>query len=71
MTDPLEIRVYPGSDAAFTLYEDDGDNYDYERQIASRILLRWDEQTRTLTVLPGVGARKEVTYTGEAVQVVF
>ncbi len=50
----LEIRVYPGADATFTLYEDDGDTYGYEKGAASRIPFRWDERGLTLTV----GARK-------------
>lgn len=52
--DSLEVRVYPGADAAFTLYEDDGDTYAYERGASSRIPMRWDDATRTLTV----GSRK-------------
>ena len=48
--DPLEIRIYPGADAAFTLYEDDGDTYAYQKGAASRIPMRWDNRTRTLTV---------------------
>jgi alpha-D-xyloside xylohydrolase len=50
----LEIRVYPGADADFTLYEDDGDTYAYERGASSRIPFRWDDRRHTLTV----GARK-------------
>ncbi len=48
--DPLDVRVYPGADAAFTLYEDDGDTYAYQRGVSSRIPMRWDDRTRTLTV---------------------
>ncbi len=28
--DPIDLRIYPGSDGDFNLYEDEGDNYDYE-----------------------------------------
>ncbi len=48
--DPLEVRVYPGADAAFSLYEDDGDTYAYQRGASSRIPMRWDDRARTLTV---------------------
>jgi alpha-glucosidase (family GH31 glycosyl hydrolase) len=48
--DPLEVRVYPGADAAFTLYEDDGDNYDYEKGAFTRIPMQWDDQKRILTI---------------------
>ena len=52
--DNLEIRVYPGADGTFTLYEDEGDTYNYERGIYSTITFRWDDSHKTLTV----GARK-------------
>ena len=46
----LEIRVYPGRDADFTLYEDEGDNYNYERGICSTIPFHWNDRARTLTI---------------------
>ena len=48
--DNLEIRVYPGADASFTLYEDEGDNYNYERGQYTEIQFRWDDRTRQLTI---------------------
>ena len=48
--DSLEVRVYPGADADFTLYEDDGDTYAYEQGASARIPLHWDDARRTLTV---------------------
>lgn len=48
--DPLEVRVYPGADATFSLYEDDGDTYAYQQGASSRIPMRWDDRARTLTV---------------------
>ena len=51
----LVIKVYPGKDAVFTLYEDEGDNYNYEKGSYSLIGFRWDERTKTLTVLPRQG----------------
>ena len=47
--DPLEVRVYPGADASFTLYEDDGDTYAYQKGAASRIPLLWDDKARAFT----------------------
>ena len=38
--DPLEIRIYKGQDGTFTLYEDEGDTYNYETGQYSRIPLR-------------------------------
>ena len=48
--DNLEIRVYPGADAVFTLYEDEGDNYNYEKGIYSTIDFKWNDRARRLTV---------------------
>ncbi|MDQ2799986.1 MAG: DUF5110 domain-containing protein [Armatimonadota bacterium] len=48
--DPLEVRVYPGADAAFTLYEDDGGTYAYQKGASSRIPLRWNDKTQTVTI---------------------
>ncbi|MBP5392270.1 MAG: DUF5110 domain-containing protein [Bacteroidaceae bacterium] len=48
--DNLELRVYPGADASFTLYEDEGDNYNYEKGVFSTIPISWNERTKTLTI---------------------
>ena len=48
--DPITVCVYTGADAAFTLYEDDGLTYGYERGQFTRIPMRWNEATRTLTI---------------------
>ena len=52
--DNLEIRVYPGANGSFTLYEDEGDSYSYERGVYSTITFSWNDKTRQLTI----GARK-------------
>ena len=46
----LDIMVYPGADASFTLYEDEGDNYNYEHGQYSTIQLQWNDRTHTLTI---------------------
>lgn len=48
--DNLDIIVYPGSNALFTLYEDEGDNYNYERGAYSTITMKWNDSQRTFTV---------------------
>ena len=48
--DSLELRVYPGADAAFTLYEDEGDGYAYEQGAYATIDMTWDDSARTLTI---------------------
>ena len=54
----LEIRVYPGADGKFTLYEDEGDGYNYERGAFTEIPFTWDDSTRTLTIGPRKGSYK-------------
>ncbi len=48
--DDLEIRVYPGADGKFTLYEDENDNYDYQKGIYSTITFSWDDAKKVLTI---------------------
>jgi alpha-D-xyloside xylohydrolase len=48
--DPITLYVYTGADGAFTLYEDDGLTYAYERGKSARILIRWNDEKRTLTI---------------------
>jgi alpha-D-xyloside xylohydrolase len=48
--DDLEIRVYPGADGKFVLYEDENDNYNYEKGAYTTITFHWDNIKRTLTV---------------------
>lgn len=48
--DNLEIRVYPGADGSFTLYEDELDNYNYEKGLYSTIRFDWNDKDRILTI---------------------
>jgi alpha-D-xyloside xylohydrolase len=48
--DPTELRVYRGANGAFTLYEDEDDNYDYESGAYATIPFIWNESTQTLTI---------------------
>jgi len=52
----LELRVYPGANADFTLYEDEGVNYAYEEGVHSNIPFHWDEQLHRLTIGERAGA---------------
>ena len=56
--DELEIRVYTGKDAAFTLYNDEGDNYNYEKGKYIEIPMIWNEKNQTLTVENQIGNYK-------------
>ena len=42
------VRVYPGADASFTLFSDDGNTYSYEKGLSSITRLYWDEATHQL-----------------------
>ena len=65
--DNLELRVYPGADGSFTLYEDEGDNYNYERGVYSTITFVWNDKARTLTIgqrqgdYPGMLQKRQFT----------
>jgi len=48
--DNLEIRIYPGADGHFTLYEDERDNYNYENGKFSEITFEWNDAEQTLTI---------------------
>lgn len=46
----IHLVIYPGKDAEFELYEDEGDNYNYEQGKCSRIPLFWSEANQSLTI---------------------
>jgi len=48
--DNLEIRIYPGKDGDFTLYEDENDNYNYEEGKYTEIPMHWNNNSKTLTI---------------------
>jgi alpha-D-xyloside xylohydrolase len=49
-SDPVEIRVYPGANGEFTLYEDENDNYNYEKGLYSTIEFKWTNAMKTLKI---------------------
>ncbi|MGA2643669.1 MAG: glycoside hydrolase family 31 protein [Candidatus Sulfotelmatobacter sp.] len=71
--DPIEIRIYPGADGDFALYEDENDNYNYEKGAYAIIPFRWDDARRTLTIgartgkFPGMLEQRsfQVVFVGE------
>jgi alpha-D-xyloside xylohydrolase len=62
--DPITLFIYTGANGAFTLYEDDGLTYNYERGGFARIPINWDNATQTLTIgkregkFPGMLAKR-------------
>jgi len=71
--DPIELRIYRGADADFTLYEDENDTYNYENGAYATIPLHWDEAKQTLTIgdrkgqFPGMKESRtfQVVFAGE------
>jgi alpha-D-xyloside xylohydrolase len=65
--DNLELRIYPGANGEFVLYEDEGDNYNYEKGIFSTITFQWNDRSHTLTIgdrkgeYPGMLASRNFT----------
>lgn len=53
---PYTIKVYPGADTDFEIYEDDGDGYACERGAYATYRLHWDDARRTLSVSRRKGA---------------
>jgi alpha-D-xyloside xylohydrolase len=47
---PVEVRVYRGADGDFSLYEDEGDSYRYERGAYTVIPFHWNDAAKTLTL---------------------
>jgi alpha-D-xyloside xylohydrolase len=64
--DTIELRVYPGADGSFTLYEDEGDNYDYETGKYSTISITYVDNPQNVII----GARSG-SFTGMDAKKVF
>ncbi len=67
---PWEIRVYPGADGSFAVYEDEGDSYRYEQGAYSWFTLSWEDALGRFTAGPCSGqlGRRElrlVTVSGD------
>ncbi len=54
--DDLEIRIYPGANGDFTLYEDENDNYNYEKGAYSTISFNWNDKSKTLIIAARKGS---------------
>src|SRR5262245_46639701 len=54
---PLNLRIYPGSDGAFTIYEDDGRSFDYRKGAWMGIEVAWNDQRRRLSLGLAKGSR--------------
>jgi hypothetical protein len=62
--DTIELRIYPGADGSFTMYEDQGDGYDYETGKYATIPITYVDETRNVIIgarkgsFPGMDAKK-------------
>lgn len=54
--DNLEVRVYAGANGDFELYEDEGDNYNYEKGAFTSINFHWDDKSHRLTIDKRIGS---------------
>lgn len=57
---PIELRVYTGADGEFTIYEDEGDNYNYEKGAFATIQIHWEDSSRRLTLDERQGSYDEM-----------
>jgi len=51
-----EIRVYPGSNGKFTVYEDEGNNYNYQKGRSASYTFLWDDRKHELAISGRTGA---------------
>ncbi len=67
-SDPVEVRIYPGADGEFVLYDDERDNYNYEKGMFATVNFSWEDKTRTLKI----GERKGILpWNGETTSIQY
>jgi alpha-glucosidase (family GH31 glycosyl hydrolase) len=54
---PLTLRIYPGADGQFELYEDDGRTFNFRRGEWMGILMRWTDKSRRLSLALSKGSK--------------
>lgn len=60
VTEATQIRLYPGADGDFTLYDDDGVSQAYLSGVATTTRLMWNDRAKLLTIMPAA-AQAEAT----------
>ncbi|MCU0979729.1 MAG: DUF5110 domain-containing protein [Pirellulaceae bacterium] len=63
VSEPTELRIYPGANGDYTLYDDDGQSLDYLKTDGSRIRLQWNDAAQTLTIEPMNEAARQIKRT--------
>jgi alpha-glucosidase/alpha-D-xyloside xylohydrolase len=54
---PTTLRIFPGADGEFVLYDDDGISLDYQKNLGTWTRFRWNDHTRTLIIEPDSRSR--------------
>ncbi len=62
----LELHIYPGNDGTFILYEDEGNNYNYENGAYTTIEIKWNDKNQSFTI-----GKRNGSYVGMESQRVF
>ena len=66
LSGPIELRIYPGADGGFKFYEDENDNYNYEKGSSSTFSFKWNDKLHTLTIsdrkgsFTGMAAKRKI-----------
>lgn len=47
---PVQLHIYKGADSEFTLYEDDGETFNYEKGLYSSIKMIWSDEEERLVL---------------------
>jgi alpha-D-xyloside xylohydrolase len=58
--DNLTVKIYPGADSDFVLYEDEFDNYNYEKGNYTEVPFHWNDKSKTLTIDARKGQYKDM-----------
>ena len=56
--EPILIRIYPGANGEFMLYEDDGRTFNFRRGVWSGVTLTWNDRARTLSMQLAKGSQR-------------
>lgn len=68
---PMKLLVYPGADASFKLYEDEGNNYNFEKGAYAATEFTWDDGEKKLLAAPRKGeypGMEELNYIVEVIE---
>jgi alpha-glucosidase (family GH31 glycosyl hydrolase) len=50
VNEPLSVSIYPGADASFLLYEDDGSSFNYRKGEWMGVQMTWNDKQKTLRI---------------------